>query len=31
MKKLIRWYLAWCGICGRETEHDGFRCQECGK
>lgn len=31
----MRWitrllYQAFCGICGRMTEHDGFRCSVCG-
>lgn len=24
-------YRAWCGICGVETEHVGFRCTRCGR
>lgn len=23
-------YKAYCGMCGRQTEHDGFTCTVCG-
>jgi tRNA(Ile2) C34 agmatinyltransferase TiaS len=29
---LICSYKAYCGICGKTTEHEGsFRCTECGR
>ncbi|HEY4554371.1 MAG TPA: hypothetical protein VIG80_14360 [Bacillaceae bacterium] len=30
VKKFIRWYRAYCGRCGRETEHSGVKCERCG-
>jgi hypothetical protein len=27
---LIRPYRAFCGMCGKETEHKGVHCEECG-
>jgi hypothetical protein len=27
----MRWFIAWCGMCGKETEHEGFLvCKNCG-
>lgn len=31
IKVVLRSYIGWCGICHKETQHDGFRCKECGK
>lgn len=31
MIRVVLSYISWCGICHKETEHDGFRCKECGK
>lgn len=28
---ILRSYKAYCGICGKETEHRGFTCKECGR
>lgn len=27
---IIRFYKAYCGMCGKETEHEGFKCRKCG-
>jgi tRNA(Ile2) C34 agmatinyltransferase TiaS len=32
MKLFIsRVYKAYCGICGKETKHEGLRCTKCGR
>lgn len=31
MIRVVLSFIGWCGICHKETEHDGFRCKECGK
>jgi hypothetical protein len=30
-KFLKRAYRAYCGMCGKETDHSGLYCDECGR